>query len=473
MAKTQYRYYGELFWQSMSGNAIIALTNAVGSGKTIKLHSLEVKSVAVGALTGVTTLGLVRGTAATGGDICLLSPMDSNSVLPSGVGVYKNIGFTPAAGASFIRVCAWQTSLATSPGFAQRFTPNSIKGGACSDFYANARKGYGVENIVLRVGESIALYPETLNSTRNQAFMVQYTIIVRGTPNRTWRGNAFVHANTNTAAIVITNNSASDIIEVKSLRTQYVGTVDTTYLQLVPVGSVQPAANEDLTRKVPVVKTDTIYEDLPSTIKLMQDVAILPFGVPEAYFSQASTGTPKGYNYLQTKDFIGPQYFVMFPEHTGQGLQGAASDSNLAPRASKNHNLISRGAPLVIRSGEGVALVSGAETAIVAAAVGTAGWQPIHIGLVFSIESSLSLTLTGVIPGSDIVVLQPGTDIEYSNIDSNSDTTYSFDYTPSITSVDICIYKQGYIPWTIRGLALSSFSSSIPVQQVIDRVYLN
>lgn len=83
-----------------------------------------------------------------------------------------------------------------------------------------------------------------------------------------------------------------------------------------------------------------------------------------------------------------------------------------------------------------------------------------------------TLTLTGLVSGSDIVVLQPGTSTEYANTDSNSGSTYSFVYDPStITSADIAIYKAGYVPYFIRNLTLTEDDASIPVAQVADRAY--
>lgn len=84
-----------------------------------------------------------------------------------------------------------------------------------------------------------------------------------------------------------------------------------------------------------------------------------------------------------------------------------------------------------------------------------------------------TLTLTGLVSGSDIVVLAPGTSTEYDNVDANSGSTYGFVYDAGVVSaVDICVYKAGYVPFFIRNLTVTASGGSVPVQQVADRAYL-
>lgn len=84
---------------------------------------------------------------------------------------------------------------------------------------------------------------------------------------------------------------------------------------------------------------------------------------------------------------------------------------------------------------------------------------------------TITLTLTGLVTGSDIVVLQAGTETELVNVDSNSGTTYDFVYeTPE--SIDIGVFLAGYVPFYIRNYPLASTDSSVPVAQVVDRNYL-
>jgi hypothetical protein len=82
-----------------------------------------------------------------------------------------------------------------------------------------------------------------------------------------------------------------------------------------------------------------------------------------------------------------------------------------------------------------------------------------------------TLTLTGVVPGSDIVILDAGTINERVNVDSNPASTYNFVY--SYTGlVDIKVYKQGYVPFSILNYNLSTIDANLPIQQIADRNFL-
>ena len=85
---------------------------------------------------------------------------------------------------------------------------------------------------------------------------------------------------------------------------------------------------------------------------------------------------------------------------------------------------------------------------------------------------TISLTLNGLVSGSDIVVLNAGTEVERANVDSNGSTSYSYVY-ETLGNVDIKVYKRGYIPFSIMNYALSSSDASLPVAQVADRNYIS
>jgi hypothetical protein len=84
---------------------------------------------------------------------------------------------------------------------------------------------------------------------------------------------------------------------------------------------------------------------------------------------------------------------------------------------------------------------------------------------------TFTLTLTGLQTGSDVVILGAGTETVLNSVDANVATTYPYVYATPAT-VDIGIFKAGFTPLYIRGLALGSASSSLPVAQVPDRAYL-
>jgi hypothetical protein len=85
-------------------------------------------------------------------------------------------------------------------------------------------------------------------------------------------------------------------------------------------------------------------------------------------------------------------------------------------------------------------------------------------------STAITLTLSGLIPGSDIVVLVAGTSTQLVNVDSNPGTIYNYIYS-STSTVDIGVFKPGYVPFYIRNYTLSSSNTTLPVAQVVDRNY--
>jgi len=84
---------------------------------------------------------------------------------------------------------------------------------------------------------------------------------------------------------------------------------------------------------------------------------------------------------------------------------------------------------------------------------------------------TITLTLTGLVAGSDIVLLNAGTEVERVNVDANPTSSYNYVY-ETTGNVDIKVYKRGYIPFSIMNYTLSSTNASLPVAQVADRNYL-
>lgn len=82
-----------------------------------------------------------------------------------------------------------------------------------------------------------------------------------------------------------------------------------------------------------------------------------------------------------------------------------------------------------------------------------------------------TITFTGLPIGTDAVVLTAGTSSVLSQVDSNPLTTYSFQYEGTPT-IDVGFLKPGYVPLYVRGLALGSIDSSLPVALTIDRNFI-
>lgn len=88
---------------------------------------------------------------------------------------------------------------------------------------------------------------------------------------------------------------------------------------------------------------------------------------------------------------------------------------------------------------------------------------------------SAVLTLTNLQPGSDIVILVAGTEVELLNVDAHAGATYGWlsDRYVAPTTVDIGVFKTGFVPFYVRGYTLSSTDATLPIAQVADRNYRN
>ncbi len=84
----------------------------------------------------------------------------------------------------------------------------------------------------------------------------------------------------------------------------------------------------------------------------------------------------------------------------------------------------------------------------------------------------ITLSVTGLQAGSDVVVLAAGTETVLDSVEDYAGTTWNYVY-ETAQAVDISIYKRGYFPHaTIRNYTLESSDSSIPVVQVNDPSFL-
>lgn len=85
--------------------------------------------------------------------------------------------------------------------------------------------------------------------------------------------------------------------------------------------------------------------------------------------------------------------------------------------------------------------------------------------------NTITLTLTGLVAGSDVTILTAGTETVLATQEENAGTTYDYVYeTPQ--SVDVAIYQPGYMPFFIRTYALGSADATLPCAQVADPSYL-
>jgi hypothetical protein len=266
-------------------------------------------------------------------------------------------------------------------------------------------------------------------------------------------------------------------VQVIDFNVEEVGTAETPYFQVVPIGGIAPSALNDPVARMSVVKLDTAYPDLlTTTAEVFQDVPFLPFGVPQEYLTPTTAGTPKGVSYLQTKDFIGPQYAVLFPEFNPCARPDANPD--LRPWASLQHRndfLIDARAGLTIREGEGVALVSAAETGAGVERVGYSGQVPFNFGVNFTVDDAVTPTLniTNILVGSRVSVYRESNGaLIGSAYPSGTSVSFIYDFV-SPFAVTILILKQGYIPFRLTGFTLSGGVQSASAVQSVDRTFNN
>jgi len=406
MARHQYRIAGQLRWQSSSGNAILAIVNPNGSGRKLTLHGFELSPLIAPAANAVTfsntndrgRFRLGRGTIA-GGDLVTPIKLDTDaSAWPSTVRVVTRA--TVASPGVPIRAVPAQIGLTPSSIAYQTQARQKTLPTLLGSFFRK-RKDSAVEGLVVRAGEGIALYPGAdPEFRRTSPIKVSATIVRTGTPNRTYHVEyiTFVHS-AEGAIFAIENQAGSgETVILRDIGIDEIGDTSTPYFQLVPIGAVLEGLATD---QITPIKMDSTSPDPSSWMKLYVDAAILPFGMPENALADSSGGSPKNFNYLKTKDFLGPVYRTYFPEMIVSGMAGTIPDT-LSGARHKLHDPFVRKAGITIRPGEGLALVSAAESATGAAGAGIAGWSPYDFGVTVDIEpeSVPSIGISGMVQDS-------------------------------------------------------------------------
>lgn len=158
---------------------------------------------------------------------------------------------------------------------------------------------------------------------------------------------------------------------------------------------------------------------------------------------------------------------LQFQADTGSGWSAWAdlTGPNLAAVGAINP---ATGIKLKVRATVTVASASNLLTYIRIDTVTDATSQQIQ----YPLPKIAALTLTNLQLGSDIVILQAGTETELINVDANPATTFVYDYDVP-TTVDIGVFKAGFVPFYVRGYTLASTNATLPIAQVADRNYRN
>lgn len=341
--------------------------------------------------------------------------------------------------------------------------------------------------VTVRANERVSLKSDFINTPL--PIFVSIVLIREGTPDRTFIVEYYTQlAGQNDAIFSINNESGSgEIIYIASIQVSEVGTLDTPYLQVVPISQVNAASFTDGTRKITsdAFPSDTASPALSTSIcEIFTDVPVSASGVPVSYIAEGSAGAvPKGFNYLNTKDFVGPTYMALFPEAAAFKRENTTFWTTQVPGTFGSNISHVRArikgdrAPIVIREGQGIAIVSGAETAAgTINCVGVSGWEGLEFAITFSTENATtpSLVLTGLQNGSEVLILNSATGATLASEESNvSGTfTYGYDYSPG-TNVDIIVHSLGYEYYRLDDIPLTTTGVSIPVSQRVDRNYSN
>lgn len=577
MAKQQYRFFGRTKWQGLSGNAILAFTNTVGSGKKISVSNIEIyNNTLLGRNLAANTnspaparikIGYVS--SIVGGESITPDPMDSSGPSwPSTVQVKTESSFDATMVACDIartdstHAAGSLTFTATTPGWLANehsdagrylvvtsgnnigtykivsntttaltlerplgspgtqsaqpttgtisqypyiFSTGVLKQSAptiaalplsgIGSLGLMQQSGTGSliidgtnsnnQDITIRAGEKVAIYCD--NVTCNFPMMLEVAFNRKTTPNRTYTTTYFTSLDANNKCIMsIDNNAGSgETIELHHISVVELGTVDTPYMQLVPIGSVDPSAYDDIDKILTVDANNSADPALSSLIgQAFTNVPILPFGVPISYLAEGSAGSPKGFSYLNTKDFLGPVYMTFFPEAVAYAEQNttfwtAGGGGTLNTHVNMSKSFIKgQHAPIILREGEGIAIVSGAETATITSAVGVSAWANYTFGATLTVENSVTPTieLTGLKVGSEVrayVGTDPATNVELYGNESTVGTSISFTHDSAGSDGYIVIFHLDWLPVRLDFTPYLAAVVSIPVQQTTERNYSN
>ena len=471
MSRNQYSLSGIFDWQSNSGAALTAIVNNAGSGKKITIRSLELQNLTM--LPGQDSmLTLVRTTSDVSGTVVNLTPSDSTAVWPSTVQVFSEGYVNGSSGVPVRKVHgAKQASGAGTLAWFSRQT------GADARALFRGQKSLTpvVEKFVINQDEAFALCQDNV-SGRSQPVCVMVTVVVSGTPNRSWSGSWFSQIQGKNSHVFAIKNSAGsgEVVTVTSVAYYEAGTLDSPYFQAVPIGGLVLDNPLDAQLVTPTAM-DSQAPSISSYVACYKNVTFYPFGLPENAFSEASTGTPKGMNYLKCKDFNGPAWRATFPEQAAH--QVTLNDTlGFGMNSHRGADIGFRRAGIVLRENEGLALVSAAETAILATAVGVSGSSTWHVNILFDVEPAFepTLTISGLKNPSEIRIFQAGTTTEVAGQENITTGEFQWVFDPTVTpSVDIAILSLGYQNVRFTDFALTLANTTIPVQQQIDRQYGN
>ena len=462
---------------ALSGNATLAILNKAASGRRLLIKNIEMRPVTRLVATRLRQIRFGRASTVRNGRTVTAKKYDTNAAaadLTIGLNdsiavlsdVHRAVDITNRDGPSFALGSYVKKGNPGRVGNARRM--------AMGSWYSRQSAR---EKIILSPSESVAA---VLHFSDEQVFGYITVEFRNTTTGEQYCINEWTYALTNGDALfTVTNTHGSHDYEIIGFDFQVMGVLTATpYYQLVPFAAIDTdhIADTKLDAVTDVLKLDTTDPDPSTYMQMLYDCSLSPLGVPPSYLSEGSTGSPKGFNYIQTKDFLGPLYASFFPERSYMG-----SATTVDGFMNFGHNRIKRrgrvnDSSLVLRPGEGIALVGAAETAVVASAVEVNGWNICEI--VMDIEVlplyAPELTLTGLQTNTEVRIFDAGTTTELAgsdDIDSGS-FVWAYDY-ETYTAVDIRILSLGYQNIRLLNLPVTFAGVTVPIQQQIDRQYEN
>lgn len=354
-------------------------------------------------------------------------------------------------------------------------------------------KGGNVEPITLAAGEGLSMrmrntldVDTTTMCKEFHTFYLECTFTLDWSPDKTYFVADYITPNGEDSPLFsIMNNSGSGrILKIYDLSMAEIGDISTPYFMVVPFESIEPLHLTDAARNLSYTKYDTDYDSIDSYVDIKKDVSLFPSGFSSGNplfplnFGSALPGL--GLNYLITKDFQGSIYSVFFPEKSDLTCNPQTTVTNQVCSKSQRHSTQFTGNDLFLRPGEGIAIVAAAEPLAGVAAASAQQVNKFSMGkydysITFSMTEDIlpTLTLTGLQSSSEVRIFTHGTTTELAGIE-NSGTSFSWQYTyAASTYVDIVIMHLNYQYYRIENLLLTSSDTSIPVQQIADRVYTN
>ncbi len=315
---------------------------------------------------------------------------------------------------------------------------------------------------------------------------VDIVVVIEGSPNRTYVYTFYTYLDGENQTIVTLANAAASGITAKlvDISITELGTSDTCYFQMVPLGSIDPIALTDSAKKLTATPMNSTDGALSSGVcELYSNVPVLPSKVPTSYIADGApaAAVPRGFNYLNSKDFIGPQYAVFFPEAATFKLPDTTFwttqvPGNLGASHSQKLANISTSNPIVVREGEAFGIVSGAETATIASAIGISGWGSFEIGVTFTVDDARtpSLTITGMIANSryEVYSVTNGTQLTSGTTTTGTEVISFIWSVPQ--SIRIRVRKastagQKYLPYEVT-TTMTSADLSVPISQIRDTI---